>query len=121
MLLAWGPSNLDYALLNNGLKLAGHEDLVPPEPLKSTQPFSWWSSLRQSLRATTQDMSLCLSRVYRGLYPQDRRLLLQAHNAGADVKMLMRIIQSYFARVQGLPMPGMIENYCFEPLETRGL
>jgi hypothetical protein len=32
--------------------------------------------------------------------------------------MLMRIIQSYFARVQGLPMPGTIENYCFEPLEV---
>lgn len=79
MLFGWASSDLDYTLLAKGLKLAGRQDVLPPEPVPGSQPFWWWATLRQSLGATADEMSLCLSRVYGSLYPEDRRLLLQAH------------------------------------------
>jgi hypothetical protein len=115
MLFGWAPSNTDYTLLAKGLKLAGRQDVLPPEPVAGSQPFWWWATLRQSLGATStaDEMSLCLGRVYGSLYPEDRRLLLRAHTADADVVMLVRVIRAYLARVQGLPAPGKIEASCF--------
>ena len=125
MLFGWAPSNLDYTLLAKGLKLAGRQDVLPPEPVPGSQPYWWWATLRQSLGATADEMSLCLSRVYGSLYPEDRRLLLRAHTADADVVMLVRVMRTYLARVQGLPAPGKIEascsGYVMKPEQSRAL
>ena len=56
-------------------------------------------------------LDLGLSNLFRALFPDETRLLLLAHDADADVKMTIRVIEVYFQRVQGLNLQGKITQY----------
>jgi hypothetical protein len=45
------------------------------------------------------------------LYPEDNKLLAQAHYAGPDVEMLIKVIKYLFANLEGSQSPRKIENY----------
>jgi hypothetical protein len=45
------------------------------------------------------------------LYPEDDELPVQAHYAGPDVEMLIKVIKYLFANLEGSQIPGKIENY----------
>ncbi|KAH7209243.1 hypothetical protein DER44DRAFT_277612 [Fusarium oxysporum] len=54
-------------------------------------------------------LSLQLSKLYGTLFPEDRRLTLNAHDAGADVTMTIRLVKAYLLRAFGIPLPGKID------------
>jgi metal-dependent amidase/aminoacylase/carboxypeptidase family protein len=53
-------------------------------------------------------LSLQLSKLYRTLFPEDRRLTLNAHSAGVDVTMTIRLVKAYLLRAFSMPLPGKI-------------
>ncbi|ENH64534.1 hypothetical protein FOC1_g10013806 [Fusarium oxysporum f. sp. cubense race 1] len=54
-------------------------------------------------------LSLQLSKLYETLFPEDRRLTLNAHDAGVDVTMTIRLVKAYLLRAFGMPLPGKID------------
>jgi hypothetical protein len=44
------------------------------------------------------------------VFPEDRRLLSRAHDAGADVMMLYRLAIAYARRALHIPLPGKMDN-----------
>jgi hypothetical protein len=56
--------------------------------------------------------------LYELLFPEDQELIELWHHAGADVEMLIRVIDAYFTRANGLALPGRIENYLLSASST---
>lgn len=54
--------------------------------------------------------SLQLGKLYGAFYPEDRRLTLDAHDAGVDVTMTIRLVKTYLLRAFGMPLPGKIDS-----------
>ena len=93
------------------MKKAGREDLLPAKPVWPARPFAWWSTVRDGLGLSRSDLHLGLGFLYRLIFPDDGDLLYRWHNAGADVRMTIRLIVAYFCLVRGAPIPGKIEAY----------
>lgn len=115
----WGRTWADYRCLRAGLLKAGREDLLPSEPRWEQRPLAWWATLREQLGLESR-LNLGLSSLFRALFPDETRLVLLAHDADADVKMTIRVIEAYFQRVQGLDLPGWITQYLTRSGEAKG-
>jgi hypothetical protein len=53
-------------------------------------------------------VSLQLAKLYGTLFPEDRRLTLNAHDAGVDVTMTIRLVKAYLLRPFGMPLMGKL-------------
>jgi hypothetical protein len=58
-----------------------------------------------------ENLGLSLGNLFAILYPEDNELLSQAHYAGPDVEMLIKVIKYLFANLEGSQIPEKIENY----------
>ncbi|KAK0741664.1 hypothetical protein B0T21DRAFT_408523 [Apiosordaria backusii] len=102
---SWGTTNTDLVMLKNGLSTVGKDHLIPHTPIRK-QPLWWWRELRDHLGIETAGMDLSQSYVYRSLYWDNKTLWANAHDAGADVNMMMRLMFVYFCQYLGIPIPG---------------
>lgn len=58
-----------------------------------------------------ENLGLSLGNLFAILCPEDDELLAQAHYAGPDVEMLIKVIKYLFANLEGSQILGQIENY----------
>ena len=54
-------------------------------------------------------LSLRLGNLCGAFFPKDRRLTLDAHDAGVDVTMTIRLVKAYLLSAFGMPLPGKID------------
>jgi hypothetical protein len=101
--------------VSHGLKKAGREDLLPPKPKWSEPPLAWWTAAGHRLALGSSDLSLALGNLYGLIFPEDPCLLYRSQNAGADVHMIIRLINAYFCKVKGISIPRKIDAY-FPPV-----
>lgn len=93
------------------LETAGAEDLLIPEWMFKNQPLAWYSTMRRKKKLDARTLSLRLGKLYGAFFPEDRKLTLEAHDAGADVTMTIRLVKAYLLRAFGLPLPGKIDSH----------
>ena len=93
------------------MQKAKSADLLPPMPRGPERPLGWWVTLRNQLQLDSYDLDLSLAHVYRFIFPEDEKTYSNWHDAGYDVRMTIRLIESYFAKVSGSPVVGKLEWY----------
>ncbi|KAI0973126.1 hypothetical protein F4678DRAFT_459979 [Xylaria arbuscula] len=49
--------------------------------------------------------------LYGAFFPEDRRLTLDAHDAGVDVTITIQLVKAYLLRAFGMPLPGKIDSH----------
>ncbi|KAI1332068.1 hypothetical protein F5Y16DRAFT_421368 [Xylariaceae sp. FL0255] len=70
------------------------------------------TSLKNILRLASIDCFPYNSeRLYGAFFPEDRRLTLDAHDAGVDVTMTIRLVKAYLLRAFNMPLPGKIDSH----------
>lgn len=109
--ITWASHPIDIRCLNYILETAGAEDLLVPEWKFKDQPLGWYSTVRRQKKLDARTLSLRLGRLYGPFFPEDRKLTLEAHNAGADVTMTIRLVKAYLLRAFGIPLPGKIDSH----------
>lgn len=109
--ITWGAHPVDVRCLNYILETAGAEDLFVPEWKYKDQPLGWYTTVRRQKKLDARTLSLQLSKLYGALFPEDRKLTLEAHDAGADVRMTIRLVKAYLLRALGMPLPGKIDSF----------
>ncbi|KAJ0147354.1 hypothetical protein HZ326_10016 [Fusarium oxysporum f. sp. albedinis] len=77
--------------------------------ISTDQPLGWYHTIRRQMKLDARVLSLQLSKLYGTLFPEDRRLTLNAHDAGVDVTMTIRLVKAYLLRAFGMPLPGKID------------
>lgn len=60
---------------------------------------------------SARTLSLGLGRLYGAFFPEDWKLTLEAHDAGAGVTMTIRLVKAYLLRAFGMPLPGKIDSH----------
>jgi hypothetical protein len=75
------------------------------------QPLSWWRRLRSQLGYPAKEFPLNLANLYGTVFSEDRKLTLEAHDAGADVTMTYRVALAYIRRALGMNLPGKIDSF----------
>ncbi|RYP42225.1 hypothetical protein DL767_000389 [Monosporascus sp. MG133] len=109
--ITWASNQIDIRCLNYILETAGAEDLLVPEWKFKDQPLGWYSTVRRQKKLDARTLSLGLGRLYGAFFPEDRKLTLKAHDAGADVTMTIRLVKAYLLRAFGMPLPGKIDSH----------
>ncbi|RYO95059.1 hypothetical protein DL762_000252 [Monosporascus cannonballus] len=109
--ITWASNPIDIRCLNYILEAAGAEDLLVPEWKFKDQPLGWYSTVRRQKELDARTLSLRLGRLYGAFFPEDRKLTLEAHDAGADVTMTIRLVKAYLLRAFGMPLPGKIDSH----------
>lgn len=107
--ITWARTQIDIRCLSYILKTAGAEDLLVPEWKFSDQPLGWYHTIRRQMKLDARVLSLQLSKLYGTLFPEDRRLTLNAYDAGVDVTMTIRLVKAYLLRAFSMPLPGKID------------
>ncbi|KAL7784056.1 hypothetical protein V8C37DRAFT_413544 [Trichoderma ceciliae] len=115
--LFWSPSFVDFESLTEILQLAQRDDLIPPRPRMTAQPLTWWRFARKEL-GLEGNLMLQLGEVHKSLFPESK-LNGHWHQAGADVRMTLDLINFYFQKIRGQPHRAKIENYLFPSCEDR--
>lgn len=109
--ITWAVTQIDIRCLSYILKTAGAEDLLIPEWKFSDQPLGWYYTARRQMKLNARLLSLQLGKLYGAFFPEDRRLTLDAHDAGVDVTMTIRLVKAYLLRAFGMPLPGKIDSH----------
>ncbi|KUI62708.1 hypothetical protein VP1G_09823 [Cytospora mali] len=109
--ITWSSHSIDIRCLNYILETAGAEDLLVPEWKFKDQPLGWYSTVRRQKKLDARTLSLRLGRLYGAFFPEDRKLTLEAHDAGADVTMTIRLVKAYLLTAFGMPLPGKIDSH----------
>ncbi|RYP26159.1 hypothetical protein DL768_011817 [Monosporascus sp. mg162] len=109
--ITWASNPIDIRCLNYILETAGAEDLLVPEWKFKDQPLGWYSTVRRQKKLDARTLSLRLGRLYGAFFPEDRKLTLEARDAGADVTMTIRLVKAYLLRAFGMPLPGKIDSH----------
>lgn len=104
----WSSQNIDWQGVCAGLASVGFEHLLPSAPPAMHRPLLWWRKIKAALGL--KGLSLTQGNLFGILYPEDSKLLSQAHYAGPDVQMLSKVLQ-YLFNMEGSPLPGKIENF----------
>jgi hypothetical protein len=105
----WSSYNIDWQGVYAGLVSVGFKQLLPLMPTTEHRPLLWFRKIRAALKL--ENLGLSLGNLFAILYPEDDELLAQAHYAGPDVEMLIKVIKYLFANLEGSQIPGKIENY----------
>jgi hypothetical protein len=66
--------------------------------------------LRHQLGLTATTLPSNLANLYVTIFPEDRKLNFEAHNAGADVSMACRLTIAYLRRALGTHLPGKLDS-----------
>lgn len=109
--ITWASHPIDIRCLNYILETAGAEDLLVPEWKFKDQPLGWYSTVRRQKKLDARTLSLRLGRLYGAFFPEDRKLTLEAHDAGTAVTMTIRLVKAYLLRAFGMPLPGKIDSH----------
>lgn len=109
--MAWGSQDCDLDCLRYILKSAKAEHLLPPSLRFAAQPLAWWRRLRHQLGLTATTLPLNLANLYSTVFPEDRKLVLEAHDAEADVLMAYRLAIAYLRRALDMHLPGKIDSW----------
>jgi hypothetical protein len=109
--ITWASHPIDIRCLKYILETADAEDLFVPEWKFKDQPLGWFSTVRRQKKLDAKTLSLRLGRLYGAFFPEDRKLVLEAHDAGVDVTMTIRLVKSYLLRAFGMPLPGKIDSH----------
>jgi hypothetical protein len=109
--VAWGSQDCDLDCLRYILKSAKAEHLLPPSFRCAAQPLAWWRRLRHQLGLTANTLPLNLANLYGTVFPEDRKLTLEAHDAGAGVSMAYRLAIAYLRLTLDMHLPGKIDSW----------
>jgi hypothetical protein len=93
---------------------------VTSRPKWREKPLSWWSNARRHFGYNSGQISVSLGRLYQLIFNEELQSLAQVVLHGADVQMTIRLIDAYFRRTQGSPIPGKIEAF-FQLKPSRGM
>lgn len=83
----------------------------------TAQPLTWWRFARKEL-GLEGNLMLQLGEVHKSLFPKSK-LNGHWHQAGADVRMTLDLVNFYFQKIRGQPHRSKIENYLFASCEDR--
>jgi len=67
--------------------------------------------VRRQEKLDARTLSLQPGKLNGAFFPEDRKLTLEAHDAGADVTMTIRLVKAYLLRAFGMPLPGKIDSH----------
>lgn len=109
--ITWASHPINIRCLNYILETAGAEDLLVPEWKFKDQPLGWYSTVRRQKKLDARTLYLRLGRLYGAFFPEDRKLTLEAHDAGADVTMTIQLVKAYLLRAFSMPLPGKIDSH----------
>ena len=91
--LEWSSTGCDWLGFYAGLASVGYDHLLPPQPNFTHSPLQWWRKIRKIFPIDLKGLRLSLGNLFEILFPEDTHLLSQVHYAGADVRMLSKILQ----------------------------
>jgi hypothetical protein len=114
--LDWGITSSDYKCLHVGMMHTERTDLLPPQPKWEERPSCWWRLLKQRL-GLHKKLDLSLGPLFINMFPHEQRLYSHAHQADADVKMTIHLINTYLQRVLGSDPLERITKY-FQRVES---
>ena len=97
--------------MNYILKTTGAEDLLVLEWKFKDQLLGWYSTMRRQKKFDARTLSLRLGRLYGTFFPEDQKLTLEAHDAGADVTITIRLVKTYLLRAFSMPLPRKIDSH----------
>ena len=67
--------------------------------------------MRDILGLDRYSLNLSLANIYRLIFPEDGKTISNWHDAGYDVRMTIRLIEFYFAKVSRSPVAGKLDRF----------
>jgi hypothetical protein len=71
-----------------------------------------------ALELDRESLNLSLGNIYALIFREDAKTFSNWHDAGYDVRMTIRLIEFYFAKVSRSPVAGKLDGFLASPLSV---